>query len=200
MNLAPLTVREQVTNKIRSELVAGHFPAGTMLRETELATRLGVSRGPVRDAFIQLSYEGYLAYQTNRGVSVRHPPDPADQDFITSIRLQIETHVIEKGIANLTEAGIKKVEDALARLKAACLTGESTMVALRDLEFHESILIACGGEDLAAAWRQLCARMMLTYTRLGDYAQIYQEHVDIFVALSAKKAKATIAAIKANIK
>ena len=97
MTLTPQTVREQVTNQIRDDLVSGRFEAGMMLRETELARRFGVSRGPVRDAFIQLSHEGYLTYQANRGVQVRLPRSPEDRKFITWLREQIECHLIQKG-------------------------------------------------------------------------------------------------------
>jgi DNA-binding GntR family transcriptional regulator len=200
MPLSPKTVREQVTNQIRDDLVSGRFEAGSMLREIEMASRLGVSRGPVRDAFIQLSQEGYLAYYANRGVMVRHPPNPEDRAFITSIRQQIETHVIEKGIQDLDDESIKRVELSLERLQEACDAGKATRIALRDVEFHESILIACGGDDMVGAWRQLCSRMLLSYTRHSNYQQTYREHFEIFTALSAKDAKATIAAIKANIK
>ena len=51
------SIREQITGKIRDELVAGNFEAGLPLRETEMAKRFGVNRGPVRDAFLQLSQE-----------------------------------------------------------------------------------------------------------------------------------------------
>lgn len=198
--MTPKTVREQVTNKIRDDLVAGKFQAGTMLREIELASRFGVSRGPVRDAFIQLSHEGFLAYHANRGVMVRQPPDPADRDFITSIRQQIETHSVQKGLKEVTEESTEQVEASLLRLKVACESNEATEIALRDIEFHESILIACGSEDLVGAWRQLCSRMLLTYSRLSNYKEAYEEHVTIFESLRKKNVKATVAAIKANIK
>ena len=200
MNLSPQTVREQVTNRIRNELVAGQFQAGTMLREIELANRLGVSRGPVRDAFIQLSHEGYLAYQANRGVMVRRPPDPADRSFITSIRVQIETHVIEKGLAAVTDEAIEQVSRALERLKQACQLQQATDIAISDIQFHEAIMVACGGEDLVSAWRQLCSRMLLTYSRLGDCDLVYREHSAIFEAFKSKDLAATIEAITANIR
>ncbi len=200
MPLIPQTVREQVTNQIRNDLLSGRFPAGTMLREIELAARFGVSRGPVRDAFIQLSHEGYLAYQANRGVMVRHPPDPRDREFITELRLKIETYVIERGFKDKSEEKINSVELALERLKEACDSGEASQVAIRDIEFHQKILLACGGDDLVPTWRQLCSRMLLTYTRLGDYSQAYKEHVAIFEPFRDGDMKKTIAAIQANIK
>lgn len=200
MPMMPKTVREQVTNQIRDDLVSGRFEAGSMLREIELASRFGVSRGPVRDAFIQLSHEGFLAYYANRGVMVRHPPNPEDRKFITNIRKQIETYVIEKGLPDLSDDGLAKVERSLERLKEACDEGKATTIALRDIEFHESVLIACGAEEMVGSWRQLCSRMLLSYTRLSDYQQMYREHADIFAALSKRDVTKTIAAINANIK
>ena len=200
MESAPQTIRQQITNRIRDDLVSGTFPAGTTLRESELASRLGVSRGPVRDAFIQLSHEGFLAYQANRGVTVRHPPDPADREFVTDIRTRMESYVVNKGIKRLDDEAIASVEAALRRLKAACDKGVSSEIGCCDLAFHEAILVACGGEDLVGSWRLLCTRMMLAYTRLDNCDQIYQEHAAIFEALKKKSSRATIAAIKANIR
>ncbi|WP_404306863.1 GntR family transcriptional regulator [Neorhodopirellula lusitana] len=200
MPTAPLTIREQITNRLRDDLVSGEFPAGATLRETELASKLGVSRGPIRDAFIQLSHEGFLTYQANRGVTVRDPPNPEDRGFITMVRQQIEGYVVEKGIADLDDVGIALVERALRRLKDACDSCEANRIAQCDIAFHEAILIACGGEDFVGAWRLLCSRMLLTYTRLENYEQSYQEHAKIFESLQTKKARATIAALKANIK
>ncbi|EMI56855.1 GntR family transcriptional regulator [Rhodopirellula sallentina] len=200
MSIQPKTVREQVTNQLRDDLLSGRFEAGSMLREIELASRFGVSRGPVRDAFIQLSHEGYLAYYANRGVMVRQPPNPEDRKFITSLRVEIETHVVTRGAASVDPGELKLVEVSLDRLKAACDTGKATHIALRDVEFHEAILVACGGEDMLGAWRQLCSRMLLTYTRHDNYAQTYREHFEIFTPLADGDPKATVAAIKANIR
>lgn len=200
MTVAPQTIRQQITNRIRKDLVLGHFPAGSTLRETELANRLGVSRGPVRDAFIQLSHEGFLDYQANRGVTVRHPPDPADREFVADIRRRMESHVVVKGMKTLTDDGVRSVESALARLDAACQQGDVTEIAHCDIAFHESIMVACGGEDFVGAWRLLCSRMLLSYTRHENYDQMYAEHVAIFDAFKSKSSRAVIAALKANIK
>jgi DNA-binding GntR family transcriptional regulator len=200
MGPMPRTIREQITTQIRDDLVAGTFPAGSMLRESELAERFGVSRGPIRDAFLQLSNEGFLAYQANRGVTVRHPPDPQDREFITSLRKQLEAHVIKKGIAGLSDESVKRIGQALQNLKVACDSGDVAVIARCDMQFHELILVACGGEDLVPAWKQLCSRMLLTYTRLSDYQEAYREHAAIFESLRSKKKQATIAAVKANIK
>ena len=159
-------IREEITGKIRDELVAGNFEAGLPLRETQMAKRFGVSRGPVRDAFLQLSQEGFLAYHSNRGVTVRHPPALEDRSFVASLRAQIELYIVHKGLGELTPEGLSQIAVALEGLKVACAAEDGIEVAKADMEFHRVILHECGGEDFIQTWRQLCARMLLTYSRL----------------------------------
>ncbi len=193
------TIREQVTNQIRDDVVAGNFPAGHPLREGELAERFGVSRGPIRDAFLQLSQEGFLAYQANRGVTVREPPEPHNRDFIISLRQQIECYIIRRGFDQLKDGGLAPVQSALDELKIACSSGDVATVARCDMAFHEAILMACGGDDLLPVWKWLCSQMLLAYSRLENYQQIYEEHAEILNALKSSKKRA-VAAIKSNIR
>ena len=65
-------VREQVTDQIRAELLLGKFKAGEAMREIPLAERFNVSRGPIRDALLQLSQEAcWNLRQTAALVSAR---------------------------------------------------------------------------------------------------------------------------------
>ena len=193
------SIREEITEKIRDELVAGKFQAGLALREAELAERFGVSRGPIRDAFLQLSQEGFLAYQVNKGVTVRQPLIGEDREFIASIRVQIELYVVGKGFDDLDEKSLERLSDSLKQLERACESGEVAVIAKADMAFHETLLVACGGEDHVHYWRQVCSRMLLTYTRLGSYKALYQEHVNIYKALKSKMKDVALAAINSNV-
>jgi DNA-binding GntR family transcriptional regulator len=200
MALITRTIREQVTDKIRDEVVAGNFPAGEQLREAELAEQFGVSRGPIRDAFLQLSQEGVLAYQANRGVTVREAPKAENRDFIISLRQQIECFAIRRGVSQLRNGGTASIKAALDDLKTACAGGDVAAVARCDMAFHEAVLLACGSDDFLAVWKWLCSQMLLTYSRLQNYQQLYDEHVVILAALESGGKQASIAAIKANIR
>ena len=193
------TIREQVTGQIRDEVVGGLLAPGSVLRETELAARFGVSRGPIRDAFLQLSNEGYLAYQPNRGVTVRHPPDREDRAFIADLRRQIEVHVTARGASNLDPGSLEEPRGALVDLRIACDSHDIASVRRCDLAFHEAILVACGGETLVPAWKQLCSRMALAYERLTDHQEVYEEHERIFRALEARDLSALTERLRANI-
>jgi DNA-binding GntR family transcriptional regulator len=193
------SIREEITGKIRDELVAGNFEAGRPLRETQMAKRFGVSRGPIRDAFLQLSQEGFLAYHSNRGVTVRHPPALEDREFVASIRSQIELHVVEKGFADLTAENHARIAVALESLRVDCAAEDVIEVAKADMEFHRTILHECGGEDHIQTWRQLCARMLLTYSRLKSFDEAYREHEEIFEAIKNRDLETTLKKLKKNI-
>lgn len=193
------TIREQVTCQLREEVISGSIPAGSVLRETDLATRFGVSRGPIRDAFLQLSNEGYLAYEANRGVTVRHPPNEDDRAFIADLRRQIEVYVVMRGTELLSDEALISIQDALLELQSACGQEDRASVKRSDLAFHEEILIACEGETLLPAWKQLCSRMVLSYERLDGFEQVYEEHQQIFDALKSKDLDALAQALSSNI-
>ncbi len=195
------TIRDQVTDQIRNDVVSGKFASGQPLREREIAKKLGVSHGPVRDAFLQLSQEGFLTYQANRGVTVRHPPGNENQEFIISLRRQIEFFVLHRGFHYLSEEeNLKHIEAALQDLKVACSAGDIALIAQTDMAFHQTILEICGGADFLLIWKWLCSQMLLVYSRLEDYMQVYEEHVAIFEGLRSGKKKAAITALKFNIR
>jgi DNA-binding GntR family transcriptional regulator len=200
MPLITRTIREQVTNQIRDEVVAGKFPPGHPLREGELAERFGVSRGPIRDAFLQLSQEGFLAYHANRGVTVRTRPKDENREFIVSLRQQIECFVVRRGLDQLRSGEFASIKSALDELKEACKGDDVVTVAKCDMAFHEAILVACGGGDFLSVWKLLCMQMLLTYTRLDNHQQVYDEHLAILAALESGPKQALMAAIKANIR
>ena len=194
------TIREQVTDQIRDDVLAGNFPVGQPLRESELAEKFGVSRGPIRDAFLQLSQEGFLAYQANRGVTVRCPPDKENRDLIISLRQQIEMYVVGRGVSAVCNGSLAAAEAALKELQTACHSGDVAAVARCDMAFHEAVLIACGGEDFLPPWKWLCSQMLLAYSRLENFQQVYDEHAAILTALKTGKKRAAVAAIKNNIR
>ena len=60
-----------VQRELTKQIIAGDLPAGAKLNEVDVALRLGVSRGPVREAFRALEESGLVRFEKNRGVFVR---------------------------------------------------------------------------------------------------------------------------------
>ncbi len=93
--LTKLTVAEQVAASLRREIAAGRLPAGTRLRQVEIAERFGVSTTPVREAFGLLQAEGLLRIEPHKGVMVFLP---TVQDLVQhyEIRMALEALAAEK--------------------------------------------------------------------------------------------------------
>lgn len=63
-----------VTDRLRSDILRGEFPPGTRLIELQLTERYGVGRATIRSTIVELSAEGLVVHEANRGATVRHVP------------------------------------------------------------------------------------------------------------------------------
>src|ERR1700736_1352154 len=93
--LTKITMPEQIAAALREEIVSGQLPAGTRLRQNEIAHRFGVSTTPVREAFGLLQSDGLVQIDPHRGVTVFLP---TIQDLIEhyEIRMALEMLAAEK--------------------------------------------------------------------------------------------------------
>ena len=64
------TIREQIADQLRADILSGNLPRGSKLREQHLAQRFGVSRGPIRDVLMQLGQQGLVMSEPNCGARV----------------------------------------------------------------------------------------------------------------------------------
>ena len=68
--LQPLPLSAAIADRLRTQILQGHWPAGTDLPDGNIAAQLGVSRTPVREAMKQLCHEGLLTAHPRRGMVV----------------------------------------------------------------------------------------------------------------------------------
>src|SRR5207249_2844023 len=92
-----------VQRELERMIIAGDLPAGAKLREAEVAAMLGVSRGPVREAFRALEESGLVRLEKNRGVFVRQiGVDEADHIF--ELRAVLDEFAGRRAAQNATPA------------------------------------------------------------------------------------------------
>src|SRR5882757_9210998 len=75
-------------------IAAGSAPAGTLLTEGQVAEAIGMSRTPVREAFLRLSTEGLLELYPKRGAVVT-APTPAETEQLLQVRSMFEKSAVE---------------------------------------------------------------------------------------------------------
>ena len=92
-HLKPIEQRnlwEQIADRIRTSILSGELTPGTHLVTADLATRLGVSRGPVREALMALESSG-IVVSTRRHGTIVGTPSTVDLEEVLSVREAIET-------------------------------------------------------------------------------------------------------------
>ncbi len=195
-----LTIREQITERLRSEVLSQKLTAGTSLREQFLAEKYGVSRAPVRDALLQLSNEGLLIAKPNCGVKVAELPDKSVQPLIIQLRRDIESFCLNRVMDQADKIDFAPLRAILAELKTACKNGEISDIVHCDMAFHRFIITSAGNNDLLALWLPIVSRMMLNYARLENWMESYNEHAAIAAAIEKGDAKLAAKLLLDNIK
>jgi DNA-binding GntR family transcriptional regulator len=127
---------------VKDRLLDGRFPGGTLLSENEIAQRLGCSRTPVRQAFVELQGEGLLDLYPRRGGLVI-PVSPTEADDVLEARLLLEPYCSRRAAAVAGAALDAELQAAIADQLAA-LGQAGTEFIKADRRFHRAIVAATG--------------------------------------------------------
>ncbi|NVK26105.1 MAG: GntR family transcriptional regulator [Gammaproteobacteria bacterium] len=195
-----LSVKDQIAEQIRSDIISGDLLPNTKLNEKELADRFGLSRGPIRDVILQLTKEGILISKNNCGASVNSVLDPKMQKLMIKLRREIEVYALEQLRDTLTEKDFSELEGILADLQEALDQEDYTSVTKIDISFHHYLIEKAGGDELVNLWYPYVMRMRLNYKRITTSEQCVDEHRAILEALREGDIAKAVKATKANIK
>ena len=194
-----IPVRDQIADQLRSDIISGELAPGTKLNEQGLATRFGVSRGPIRDVLLQLTKEGLLVTKSNVGASVAEMLSPKLQKLMVDIRRRIETYAAKQLKGQMTDEDFSALDYILDEFEAAFEDGDFTAVTKADIAFHKYLVEKAGGQELVNLWYPVVLRMRMNYKRINTPAHGLDEHRAIVDALRDDNVKKAAAALKANI-
>jgi DNA-binding GntR family transcriptional regulator len=135
----PSSSAERAYEYVKGRLLDGRYAGGTLLSENELARRLGVSRTPVREAFLHLEAEGLLALYPRRGALVV-PISPSEAEDLLEARMLIEPHCARRVAAHHADLGPALRESIAEHEQALAPGGGGFIVA--DRKFHRMIVAA----------------------------------------------------------
>lgn len=195
-----LTIRQQIADSLRSDIIAGVVQPGERIREEILAEKFGVSRGPIRDVLLQLNKEGLLSSKPNCGVTVNHQLQPELHSIMKALRLKLETDALKLLKGRLSEDDFKTLRGILENLYNALKAENFTEATEMDLAFHRYLVNKAGGEDLVNVWTSVALRMRIDYQRIIHPKDSYDEHKAIVDSLESGNTKKAIEALKDNIR
>ena len=193
------TLPEQIAARLQQDILGGQLKPGDPLREVDLSERFGVSRGPVREAFRQLTQQGLLVLEPNKGVRVAQNPSVEVRPLVVQLRRTIEVFVLESIFNRITDSDIATWQAILNDIKSACESNDLNALTDHDLRFHQAIIKSHDDRDLFTLWQPIAMRMMMRYNRLDEIMDSYREHKRILEAIRARDRRAAIEALSTNI-
>ncbi|MGF1632477.1 MAG: GntR family transcriptional regulator [Phycisphaerae bacterium] len=194
------STRGRVADWLRAKLAVGEFEAGDRLTEQPLAARLGIGRGPIRDALIELTKEGLLVAKPHCGVRVAPAFTPESTRLLVQLRKQIEVFALQAGFDTI-DAGVREsLRRHLVHFRVVCEAGELADVVQEDMHLHRIIVRLVEDGRLETVWLPIIARMRLPYSRHKTLMESYAEHERIVEAVLAGDLPAATAALQANIR
>lgn len=193
------TLPEQIAARLQREVLSSKLKPGDPLREMDLSERFGVSRGPIREAFRQLTQQGLLVLEPNKGVRVAQNPSVEVRPLVVQLRRKIETFVLDSIFDRITADDLAVWDNILADIKSACESNDVDALTEHDLRFHRAIVQSYDDKDLFALWQPIMMRMLMHYNRLDDIMESYREHKRILDAIHSGQKAEAIRALEANI-
>ena len=149
------TLANEVTASIRDAILNGRLAPGERLREESLASSMSVSRGPVREAIIQLQREGLVVVQRNRGTFVARL-SARDLEEVYSLRRAVEGLAVLQAIRHADEVQLQELQNIVDTMAAHFARGiTETEAAELDMRFHERIYEASDHRRLLEVWSAL---------------------------------------------
>ncbi|MCP4167333.1 MAG: GntR family transcriptional regulator [Chloroflexi bacterium] len=150
----PRTLKENVIQILRQSIIDGSLPSGAELNQVQIAERLGVSRGPVREALGILEQEGLVQSTPYKSVIVT-PLTRRYVDELYSVRVALESLALERAIDRLQPEDLEELNGIVETMGIAAHEHDSDRLAITDLEFHEYIVRLADHELVLKLWKQI---------------------------------------------
>lgn len=203
MNTSP-SATDRAYHYTKDAILTRHYAGGDLVSEGEIATGVGVSRTPVREALLRLEAEGLVRLYPKRGVLIV-PVSQAEIDDVIETRRLVEGFTAERAAGAGAEARAALLSDLtghLDEMRASIETGKRAFV-LADREFHRAIVRASGNQVLVELYESLRdrqLRMMEEGARTVERMRTsIDEHAAILDAISVGDAGAVRAAVTAHL-
>jgi DNA-binding GntR family transcriptional regulator len=158
-SVAPkLLSRRSLVDGVRESLIdailTGRLAPGDRVIEANVARDLGVSRGPVREAFRQLAEQGLLVLVPHRGAAVATLTERDAYEIYSLLVFteRLALRFIKRRLSDAPRDGLRRALDAM---QEAAARGDASAVARADLAFNDALYECAGHRRLQQLWTGL---------------------------------------------
>jgi DNA-binding GntR family transcriptional regulator len=194
---------EHVYLRLKADVINDQFAAGDRIVIESVATRLGVSPTPVREALARLAGEQLVAFRAYVGYSALPPLSLTELRDLFETREVIECAGAIRACERSTEADLARLREIDAHIRAGHYGKErySEFVSFvnDNQRFHETLLDAARNPELRRAFDALNYEARIARRTRGrgipDLGLICEEHAAIIAAFAARDPDALVAAV-----
>jgi DNA-binding GntR family transcriptional regulator len=189
---APQTnLATQVFDRIKQEIFDFQLLPGERFTENEMATRMEVSRTPVREALYRLEREGYLEVMFRSGWRVK-PLDFTQLDELYDVRIVLELAAVRR-LCEQSERALLEDLKTTWLVPAAERLEDAHALAHIDEAFHHTLVAATGNRELARLHHEVTERIRivrrLDFTQKPRIEATYAEHARVLRAILQRKSE-----------
>jgi DNA-binding GntR family transcriptional regulator len=169
------SLAKQVVREIRRQIFSGVLKSGERIVETEIAVAMGISRGPIREAFAELVKEGLLILYPQQGTYVKNFAIK-DIEEIYTLRALLEGYAVILALDRLQEEDLNWLREVLDRISEAAEKKDLIELAQQNMQFHQKIMDLSDHELICATWRRLLAQTRMLSAMTTEF---YNEPVNL---------------------
>ena len=199
---AYLPLRDVVFHTLREAILKGELKPGERLMELQLASRLGVSRTPIREAIRMLELEGLAVTVPRKGAMVAKMTEK-DMEDVLQIRKCLDELAVSLACDKMTQQQLEMLNEARKQFEESTRSGEVKLIAQADVEFHDTIYSAADNPKLMTMLNNLREQMYryrVEYLKdESAHSGLIAEHQRIYDGLVNKNKEVVVKAIGEHI-
>ncbi len=198
------SLADDVTDRLRTAIVRGSFGPEQHLSEVALAEKFGVSRGPIREAFVELEREGLVKIERHRGARVTRLSQ-ADIDEIYELRTALERLAMERAVRYATDDDFAAMDEVIELMRRAVKAGDAHGTVTLDVRFHDLVYRAARHTRLYASWSNLRPQIeTFLHSRSMDtrdyLKKAVREHAELRDVIRSRSKRNAIAMINEHLR
>lgn len=181
----PAPLREAVYDALTEMIISRELKPGTHLVESELATQLGVSRQPVREALQRLQTEGWVDLRPALGAFV-HVPTDAEADQLLAVRVLLEAESARLAAQNATQEQIDALWDVQHSGEEALAADDQEGLVAANAALHADVVAMSGNTVLADLIASVDRRVRWYYLPIARTRgkAAWDEHAELIDAIA----------------
>ncbi|MFP3302638.1 MAG: GntR family transcriptional regulator [Caldivirga sp.] len=185
---------DKVYEELLNAIIQGKFKPGQVLREDKVASMIGASRTPVREALARLEREGFVVKDKRSYVVT--PITKEDVIQLYEARIPLEAMAARLAAQRATDEQLARMNSIIEAIKVEVMQPNPNPIKLADLngEFHELVAEASGNKVISSVLKQIRLKLKIVrvniFTSYSRRLEETREHGEVYEAIASRNADA----------